>query len=207
MAQRDDARRRTCWRSGARPGRTSGSRRTRPSTPRSRARFLATYEAAAAGRLVRLGGDAGGRARAADRARPVSAQHVPRPGAHLRGRSAGARQSPTRASRAASTSEVAARRAPVLLPAVHAFRGRWPTRSAASRWSRALSATTSSPNMPSSTPTSSAASAASRTATRCSAAPPRPTSRHSSTPADLPADAALAISPLRRIAIASPQAR
>ena len=85
-----DARRRSS-RSGARPDRTAGSRRTPRSTTRSARRFLATYEAAAAGKLTDWEAQRGRRAGAAHSARPVSAQHVSRRGARLRHRSAGAR--------------------------------------------------------------------------------------------------------------------
>ena len=140
---------------------------------RDRARFLATYEAAAAGKLSRLGGDAGGRARAGDRARPVSAQHVPRRRAHLRGRSDRARASPTARSRAASTSRSPATSAMFFyLPFEHSESDGRP--GALLRAVPRASATPTCCNGPSCTPTSSAASAAFRIATRCSAATTTP---------------------------------
>ena len=61
------------------------------STTKSAGAFLPTHEAAAAGKLAQLGAKCRRRAGAAHSARPVSAQHVSRPGARLRHRSAGAR--------------------------------------------------------------------------------------------------------------------
>ena len=59
--------------------------------PKSALRFLELHEAAAEGRLDRWEAKCRGRAGTAHSARPVPAQHVPRAGARLRHRSAGAR--------------------------------------------------------------------------------------------------------------------
>ena len=93
----------TCSPSGEPPGRPSGSARTAAFDAEIAARFLPTYEARRRRPLAAWEDDARERARAHHRARPVSAQHVPRQCARLRGRCARARASPSARSRAAST--------------------------------------------------------------------------------------------------------
>ena len=92
MSEAPRCHRRPTWsRSGARPARNAGSRRTPRSTTRSagasfRSRGRRRRQAG------RLGTERRRRAGAAHPARPVPAQHVSRPGARLRHRSAGARR-------------------------------------------------------------------------------------------------------------------
>ena len=137
-------------------------------------------------RPVWLGGDARGRAGARHRARPVSPQHVPRPGRALMRPTRWPATSPGRALARGFDREVPHQdRQFFYLPFMHAEDLADQERCVA--LSRA-SATTTSPNMPNTMPTSSAASAAFPTATPCWAAPPRRRSRNFSTLAASPGE-------------------
>ena len=136
---------RTWSRSGAKPARRNGSRRTRTFDRAIAERFGALHAEAAAGQHERLGRDAGRRAGAAPPARPVLAQHVPRLARRPLRRTRRRARSRARRSRRASTRQVAPELRQLLLPAVHAFRSRSPTRSAASRSATHCAATSGSP--------------------------------------------------------------